>query len=479
MTTTHALIVLFSALTTAAPGPAKSSHREAPLITEIPKADGTDFYMFTSYEEGREDYVTFIANYQPLQDAYGGPNYFTMDRDARYDIHVDNDGDAVEDLTFRFQFRGILRDIALDIGPSGNTKSVSISLRQAGPIVAGNNGALNEIERYTLSVVEGPSGGLGGEIPVTNANSGNDEFVKPVDNIGNKTLPDYDRYARTYMYEIRLPDGSVGRAFVGQRKDPFVVNLGETFDLVNTNPIGPEDGEQDDLADKNITSMILEIPKSYLHTGGQGDRVIGAWTSASLPEWRQLKERPTYREQERTGPTFRQVSRLGMPLVNEVVIGLKHKDRFNSSRPVDDGQFLDYVTHPTLPALLESLFGVRAPTLFPRADLVAVFLTGVPGLNDTGSTAEMLRLNLETPSVPAASQSRLGVLGGDLAGFPNGRRPGDDVVDLALRVVMGALLDPQVAPDGQLPYTDGAFVDASFFSDRFPYLRTPLPGSPN
>jgi len=175
---------------------------------------------------------------------------------------------------------------------------------------------------------------------------------------------------------------------------------------------------------------------------------------------------------------YAQVSRLASPLVNEVVIGLPDKDRFNASQPRNDAQFLTYVTYPTLPALLELLFNVPAPTLFPRADLVAAFLTGVDGINRTATAAEMLRLNTSFVARPAAQQSNLGVLGGDTAGFPNGRRPGDDVVDIELRVAMGALLDATVAPAGNLPLTDGAFVDASFFDTAFPYLRTPLPGSP-
>jgi hypothetical protein len=314
---------------------------------------------------------------------------------------------------------------------------------------------------------------------VVNASTGAAQFVKPVDNIGNKSIPNYESYAADRTYNIRLPDGSIGRMFVGQRKDPFVVNLGEVFDLVNTNPLGPVNGEKDDLADANITSLILEIPKSYLQpNSGGGPRIVGAWTAARLPEWTQLRTTPTFELPERYSKQFRQVSRLAMPLVNEVVIGLKDKNLFNASHPMNDGQFLDYVTNPTLPALIEALFGVHAPTLFPRADLIQVFLTGIPGLNANGSTAEMMRLNLDVPPVPAAQQNNLGALGGDIAGYPNGRRPGDDVVDMSLRVVMGVLLDASVAPDGQLPYTDGAYVDASFFDQKFPYLRTPIPGSP-
>jgi hypothetical protein len=176
------------------------------------------------------------------------------------------------------------------------------------------------------------------------------------------------------------------------------------------------------------------------------------------------------------GP-WRQVSRLGNPLVNELVIGLKDKNKFNASKPNDDVQFADYITNPTLPELLEVLFGVTAPNAFPRNDLVQVFATGVPGLNANGSFGEMLRLNTSIAAVSAAAQSNLGVLGGDLAGFPNGRRLGDDVVDVALRVVMGVLLDLTAAPSGQLAYTDGAYVDATMFDSVFPYVKDPFPGA--
>ena len=183
-----------------------------------------------------------------------------------------------------------------------------------------------------------------------------------------------------------------------------------------------------------------------------------------------------------SGGGYTQVSRLGMPLVNEVVIGLKDKNKFNASQPKDDGQFADYVTNPTLPALLEILFGgagVKAPTNFPRTDLVAAFLTGVDGVNKPANVvaSEMVRLNTAIPPTPGLQQSRLGVLGGDNAGFPNGRRPGDDVVDIELRVAMGYLLPPAMAPSGQLPFTDAALQEDAQFDAAFPYLRTPTPGA--
>ena len=207
--------------------------------------------------------------------------------------------------------------------------------------------------------------------------------------------------------------------------------------------------------------------------------VIGGWTSASLPRHRTLINDPTYNDRSITSGAPVQVSRLANPLVNEVVIGIPDKNLFNASHPQNDGQFLTYVTHPTLPELLEVLFGVTAPNTFPRNDLVEIFLTGVTGLNQDGSVAELMRLNTAIDPTPRDEQDRLGVVGGDLAGFPNGRRPGDDTVDIALRAVMGVLLDESVAPAGQLPYTDGAIQNAQQFQNRFPYLQPPRAGSPN
>jgi Domain of unknown function (DUF4331) len=443
-----------------------SSHREAPLITTQPKVDGADFYLFRSYEPGREQFVTVVADYLPLQDAYGGPNYFSLDPDARYDIHVSNSGKPQADLTFRFRFQSVRRDLSLAIGPAGQQKNIAIPLvTTVGQVTPGDDSAINVIEQYRVSLVRG-----GREQAIRNHDTGAEVFRKPIDNIGNKTIPDYHDYAQKHLYSIDLPGcGTPGRMFVGQRKDPFVVNLGEAFDLFNLNPLGPVDGRPDIIADKNITSLILELPISCVK--GKGG-VIAGWTTASLPRSR------AEREHGEGDDDFVQASRLANPLVNELVIGLKDKDKFNASDPHHDAQFLDYVTNPTLPAVLQALFGVKAPTLFPRADLIQVFLTGVPGLNADGSTAELMRLNLTTPVVAKEQQKRLGVIDGDVAGYPNGRRPGDDVVDISLRVVMGKLLPAAVAPDGQLPYTDGAFLDASRFPAAFPYLNDPLPGSP-
>ena len=576
-----------------------SSHREAPGVTKTPKLDGTDFYMFRSYEPGRAGFVTLVANYGPLQDPYGGPNYYALDPDAVYEIHLDNNGDALEDVTFQFRPSITVKDLSVMAGGV----MVPVPLINIGGIGPGaeDTAALNREETFTVNIIRGDRRN-GTSEAITNAAGGGVSFRKPVDNIGNKSIPDYATYANSHLYNISIPGCADGRMFVGQRKDPFVVNLGETFDLVNvTNPLGAENAEADDLADKNVTSFVLEVPISCL-VMSTSQPIIGGWTTASVgvsvtpggstpgtpmpggpgggagpcPAGQPAAAKPAdgpglmwvpsqdcngwvpsthpsargasgsggpasptsaapcpsgqpaaARPADSPGLTWvpsqncdgwvpaghpaargagggggtptpppaagTQVSRLGAPLVNEVVIGLKDKDLFNSAEPTQDSALAVYVTNPALPELLEILFGgagVRAPNNFPRKDLVAAFLTGISGLNQPTSVvaSEMLRLNTSIAPQPPNRQSRLGALGGDNAGFPNGRRPGDDVVDIELRVAMGVLCHafpgafgcgPADAPSGTLPFTDGAFVDASFFQPSFPYLRTPLRGSPN
>ena len=478
----------------AAPTAMASSHREAPFITRQPKVDATDFYMFRSYQAGRSDYTTLIANYVPLQDVYGGPNFFTMDPDALYEIHVDNNGDAREDLTFQFRFKNTNKDAKFAVGG----KQVAIPLIiNGGAIDSVNPAGINVRETYTVNVVRGDRRS-GVRQAVTNAAGGATTFDKPIDNIGNKAIPAYDAYASKHIYDINIPGCSTpARMFVGQRKDSFAVNLGETFDLINYKAPAvefdpnAEKGAKDDLADKNVTSIALEVPTACLLSATAGDPVIGGWTTASMRQGRLLNPFPGATVgASLEGGAWVQVSRLGMPLVNEVVIGLKDKDRFNHSKPAADAQFADYVTNPTLPALIEVLFGAqgaKAPTKFPRGDLVATFLTGISGVNQPKSVtpAEMLRLNTSIAPTATGAQNRLGVIGGDSAGFPNGRRPGDDVVDIELRVVMGKLCTlsiggclPADAPAGAIRFTDGAFLDETSFNGSFPYLKTPLPGSP-
>jgi hypothetical protein len=364
-----------------------SSHREAPYIAGQPKLDATDFYMFKSYETGRDAYVTLIANYVPLQDPYGGPNYFAMDPNALYEIHVDNNGDAKEDITFQFRFKNTLKGITLPI----NGKDMAIPLIQAGQVSDPKAAALNLNETFTVDVMRGDRrSGMRGS--VTNASGGSATFDKPVDNIGVKTIPDYAGYAAKHVYSVNIPGCTMpAKMFVGQRKDPFRVNLGTIFDLVNAPVAVITDSTlinagNDDLDDKNVTTLALEVHQSCLTAGSE--TVIGGWTSASLRQGSLLNPSPKkgHGTTNVPGGAWTQVSRLGMPLVNEVVIGLPDKDRFNGSKPKDDAaNFLDYVTNPTLPRLLEIALGTPAGAIAPtnagRNDLVTVFLTGIQGVN--------------------------------------------------------------------------------------------------
>lgn len=487
-----------------------SSHREAPFITSIPKVDGTDFYMFRSYGANAGNTVTLIANYLPLQDSYGGPNYFTLDPNALYEIHIDNTGDGKEDITFQFRFTTTLKGITLPIG--GN--DVAVPLSNIGAISASDSSAQNVVETYTVDVVRGDRRS-GARSAVTLAGSGATSFSKPFDNIGNKSIANYPAYANSFIHTVTIPGCSApAKLFVGQRREGFVVNLGETFDLVNiAAPVEELGGgeaarsaERNTISDKNVTSLALKIPTSCL-TGATP--IIGGWTTASLRQARLLNPDPQQKvggdnpsPSSNTGASLEggawtQVSRLGSPLVNEVVIGLPDKDRFNASEPANDAaNFAPYVLTPSLPVLLEVLFGdagVKAPNVYPRTDLIAAFLKGIDGLTylpADGSTpasntvlSEMLRLNTSVLPKAASQQKDLGALAGDTAGFPNGRRPIDDVVDIELRAAMGALLpadaDSASADSRALKYTDGARPNPDDFLPVFPYLNHPLPGSPS
>ena len=478
-----------------------SSHREAPFIAGQPRLDGTDFYMFRSYETGRDAYVTLIANYIPLQDAYAGPNFNQFDSNGLYEIHVDNVGDAKEHLTYQFRFNKQTKDFKLPV----NGTPVRIPLiNDLGVISAANQDALKLTETYTIDLLtEGSRKGVRNSVTQLN---GSKTFVKPVDYIGEKSFgvttagdkTKYDAYANNYIYDIKIPNCAVnGRVFVGQRKESFYVALGKTFDQINLNPLGPEvGGNINNLEDKNISTIALEVPTACL-VKSASQPVIGAYTTASARQGRLINPKPgsNINSASKEGGAWSQVSRLGMPLVNELVIGLEDKDTFNSSKPADDKQFLTYVTNPTLPTIIQGLFpSAPAPTKFPRNDLVATFLTGIFGLNQlsTVTPSEMLRLNTGVAITPLATQSSLGVIGGDFAGFPNGRRPADDVVDVSLRAAMGVLCvatgntdtfhvgcKPSDAPAGGAALTDGVRKTAVDFKGVFPYLNTPLPGNFN
>ena len=522
-----------------------SSHREAPFIAQNPSVDGTDFYMFRSYEAGRAGYVTILANYNPLHDVYGGPNYFALNPNALYEIHIDNNGDAVEDLTFQFRFTNTFLGLTATGAPVNTANPPSganlpIPLINLPPSNA-TTPTLNRTETYTVDLIRGPRRATqpSAATKLTNASGGGTTFTKPLDNIGNKSIPNYTGYIAPYIYTVNIPGcATSGRVFVGQRKEGFAVNLGEIFDLINLNPLGARTGSPNSIDDKNITTIALEIPVACLTTtvpvttNGTTTQVpepvIGGWTTASLRQARVLNPTPQGPARasgvvppEVVGGAWTQVSRLGSPLVNEVVIGVPDKDRFNSSSPRNDvATFGNYVLTPTLPVLVNALFQVPPPAT-PRIDLLNAFVTGIQATLGSGANAqtinfthpqnvlltspftgagEMLRLNTAFPTAvnavapaPTASgYSDLGFLACDLNGFPNGRRPTDDIVDIELTVAEGALTGanngilqtcdlssgtPTVHPGAIV--NDGVRADPAAFLAVFPYLGTPIPGSPN
>ena len=504
-----------------------SSHSEAPGTASRPSADLSDFYMFQCYEPGQEDKTCFIMNAYPGQAPFAGPNYFTLSDDHFFEIYIDNNGDAQEDLTFQFftgnrlggsemvevPFESDEEDCAIytrSAAPQPLTElkhrgltinvggvDVPIPLKFIGPIDEVYDSNLNWLEYYRLNVIRGDRT-FGERQHVTrNGNSAdmsddNLQFPKPFDYAGTKTFPDYESYSRQHIHSISIPGCNAGdaRMFVGQRAEAFAINLGKTFDLINYIPIPGFPGavqqseENDDLSEINVTSFALEVPTECILGASSERGVIGAWTAV--------------RRLSHNGDDHvpgKQISRLGSPLVNEVVIGLRDKANFNRQEPSGDGEFLTYVTNPTFPAIVNVLFGEAvtgsptgniAPTNIPRNDLVAAFLTGIQGVNQPVNVvaSEMLRLNTSIPLTPRDSQNEFGVIGGDNAGFPNGRRPGDDVLDIALRVVMGRLCHidlgfctPEQAPVGDVDLTDGAPINARMLQNRFPYLNVPHPGS--
>lgn len=511
-----------------------SSHREAPFIAGSPRVDGTDFYMFRSYESGRAGFVTLIANYQPLQDSYGGPNYFTMDPEALYEIHIDNNGDSVEDLTFQFRFKNeygkatagtTVINGEVNGATSGAEQRVQVPLAN---LLAGSGaapGLLNVLETYTVKLVTGPrrsntASNIANVTAKAGVVAGGLTFNKPIDNIGNKSIPDYEGYSDEFIYDIDLPNCSAnGKMFVGQRREGFVVNLGQVFDQINLNPLGARNSASNVIADKNVTSLALELPVSCLLAAGSSpEPVIGAWTTASKRQGRLLNPAPAgprdagagMRGPSREGGAWTQVSRLGSPLVNEVVIGITDKDKFNASSPQDDvANFGKYVLYPSLPVLVNVLFSVPVPATPRTADLLPVFVTGIRAnvngtmtdfthpanvnLTTLAGAGEMLRLNTAFPTAQNAvappPASDLGFLACDLNGFPNGRRVTDDVVDIALTVAEGALTNtnglqtcdvsgptPTVLRAGAV-VNDGAQPNPADYRMTFPYLNTPLPGA--
>lgn len=455
------------AITTVAGGALASSHREAPLIAKDPTADITDLYAFVSPD--KPDTVTIIANYLPFQEPAGGPNFYNFDPSVQYFIRVDNTGDGVEDLTFVFDFETSVANpdsfLFSGYGPIADENAP-----QGAPFAEPN---VSQTYSVSLNGTE-----LGSDLPV------------PPPNIGPRTTPDYGSYAEDGVQD--LGDGVT--VFAGQRDDPFFVDLGAIFDLgglrpfneAHLIPLATEAGE-DSLSSFNVNSIAIQVPITDLTNDGQpvaapdaANAVVGIWAGAMRQTTTVLNGTGA---PELSGD-FVQVSRLGNPLINEVIIPVGEKDEWNASEPVNDSNYVSRYLNPELAAIINTIYpSLPDARTSDRSDLVLILGQGVPGLNatNTGDTLyDMLRLNMGIP--PTENPSRLGVLDGDLAGFPNGRRVWDDVVDIELRAVAdgyGSFLEenfglPNLSPNNMVG--DGCDANDKAFLGAFPYVPAPWQG---
>jgi hypothetical protein len=446
-----------------------SSHREAPLISADPLADNTDVYAFVSPDAPST--VTLIANWIPLEAPGGGPNFYKFGDDVLYRINIDNDGDAQDDIVYEFRFKTTIQNqqtFLYNTGPIGSLTDPNFNVRQS-----------YSVTRYDRH---------GRKVLATN-------LATPPVNVGERSTPNYEALASTAIYT--LPDGS--KVFAGQRDDPFFVDLGSVFDLLGLRPLNPAHliplpaaPGVDGLKGLNTHTIALQVPKTLLtHDGSAGsdstnpNSIIGVYSTTLRRKVNIDKHHDRDGDDDQDGDDhdiakagdWVQVSRLGMPLVNEVVIPLAKKDRFNASDPHDDAQFGGFVLNPEPARLIPVLYpGVHVPAS-PRNDLVAIFLTGITGLNQPPHVrpAELLRLNMGV--APSASPNRLGLLAGQADGFPNGRRLGDDVVDIELRALAGGTpFTPSfnVSPNNAL--TDGVDANDKPFLRTFPYVPSPTPG---
>jgi hypothetical protein len=438
-----------------------SSHREAPLISEDPIADATDTYAFIAPDA--PDKLTLVGNWIPLEEPAGGPNFHNFGDDVWYEFALDNDGDAKEDIAYGFKFTTEVRD-------------PSTFLYATGPITSLDDENFNIRQFYDVYKRDEKSNykKIASHIPV------------PPNNVGPTSTPNYDALANAAVGA--LPNG--GKVFAGQRDDPFFVDLGSVFDLATIRVLpGNAGGGIDGVGGFNTHSIVLQVPIKEVTAcrcdppaGTQPDKgqyVVGVWTDTYRGRVKVINKDGS---QDSFGK-FRQVSRLGNPLVNEVVIPLARKDRFNASDPHNDTQFLDFVVNSDLAEKLNAVYnGIITPIpTAGRTDLVTVFLTGIPGLNQPPKVtpSEQLRVNLAIKPDECGASKRLGVIAGDNCGFPNGRRLADDVTDVEVRAVAcgyGFDFPPCVdsAPNNALG--DGVDANDKAFLASFPYVAAPHSG---
>jgi hypothetical protein len=513
------LAVVLALLVALPPLALSSNHREAPITALDRAADITDWYAFVSYDDPTK--VTMILCVDPLLDPSNGPNWFPFDPDIVYTMYIDNNFDAQPDIRFEFRFQTEYRAPGLFTGMVGAGNGIMTPDNAPRPIGGGpvfrqtlippaitaldgrGSEGLNLRQTYTVTMVTGP--GEGRRVDLT---GGRKLFAVP-SNVGPRTMPDYPALARQGIYNL----GSGVRVFAGTVDDPFYIDLGGTFDTLNLRGrfssgvpgvlTAAEDSDDtrniapDNVAGYNVNAIAIEIPISMLTDGGQvypasdPKAVIGTWAATLRPRVTIRRAPEDTGGDDQMPPTmqFRQVQRMGHPLINEVLIGIGSKDRFSMSRPADDSQFANFFLDPLLARVLNAATGgaVAVPNP-PRTDLLPL-VTYAPPIaprgTPAGPVADMLRLNTGVPPTLAGSRKRLGALAGDLGGYPNGRRVSDDVVDIALRAVAGVLAG---APFNQFPNNalgDGVNTNDVPYQNTFPYvgfaqsgnkpLPTPMP----
>lgn len=439
-----------------------SSHREAPLISADPEADNTDTYFFLDPVEGGR--AVMIANWIPLEEPAGGPNFSHFGEAIRYEFNVDWNGDAIEDVVYRFTFTRHVR--------SGDT-----FLQNTGPISSPTDPNLNVYYTYRVEKIVGPSPNQ----PASARTVLGSDLLEAPNNVGPKSFPNGYGKGSNIATTVYTVDQDT-KVFAGPRADGFYVDLGMIFDLINFRPgtlPGNAGGGKNDVAGFNTHTIAVSVPIYQItknHTVptsiSDPNAIVSMWSSTWRLKNRVLSE--TGQKPAESGDWV-QVSRLGVPLVNEVVIPLGQKDLFNASHPKDDAQFAASVLDPEVPKILKALFNIDSPPA-PRNDLLAVVL-GVEGLTRRPGevVSDQIRLNVAVFPTPTSLANRLGVLGGDLAGFPNGRRPFDDVVDIELRILAGVLVPAfNRSPNNALG--DGVDGPDKRYNPAFPFLATPHSG---
>lgn len=465
------VVITFAPAFLAAPADVEaSSHREAPLISQDPVADATDLYSFVSPD--KPNTVTFITNWIPYENPASGPNWFRFGDDVLYELHIDNVGDAQDHIAFQFRFHTVI------VNP--NT-----FLLNAGVIGSPSDGQYNLRQYMTVTRVDAPTDGSCKNMPLDNCPTakstvlGSNIVVAPP-NAGPHSFPIYPATAAMAM--TQLSNG--GMVFAGPRADSFFADIGSLFDLLTIRKLpGNAGGGVNSFAGYNVHTISMQLPISQLTKDGStptdpasGSAVIGSWITSSRQTTKVLTDNPLKTAPSTSG-NWVQIERLGMPLVNEIVVPLALKDAFNNLKPWQDATIpavVQVVTDPEPARLLHALYGLNVPPA-PRTDILQVFAEGVPGLNQPPNVvpSEQLRLNVAIP--PTASPKRLGVLAGDLAGFPNGRRLGDDVVDEELQVVAGVLVKGYNTSPGNV-LGDGVDAPAQPLLSSFPYQALPYSG---